>query len=66
MNKYFEWPTKEEFQIFPGFPQIKHMTFKAGNYKTFSGIQITLTNEKDTVTSPVLGGTKDNDPLKQM
>ena len=64
--KYFEWPTTEQFEAFPGIMRIKSMNFKAGNFKTLSGIQIIVTNDKETITSPVFTGYRDSDPMKIM
>ena len=43
-NKYFKWPTQEQYDRFPGMVMIKTMNFKAGNFKTLSGVQVVLTN----------------------
>ena len=43
-NKYFEWPAQEQYDSFPGMVSIKTLNFKAGNFKTLSGVQIVLTN----------------------
>ena len=45
---------------------LKSLNFKAGNFKSLSGIQIVLTNGNEQVVSPLFAGTKDSDPLKKM
>ena len=43
-NQYFEWPTQEQYDGLPGVCMLKSLNFKAGNFKSLSGIQIVLTN----------------------
>ena len=65
-NKYFEFPTADQYEALPGQFHLQSLSFKAGNFKSLSGIQIVLTNGMETLESPLFSGNKDNDPLKKM
>ena len=45
-HKYFEWPSQEQYDAFPGSVNVQTLTFKAGNFKSLSGIKVHLTNGK--------------------
>ena len=46
--------------------RIQSLSFKAGNFKSLSGIQVHLTNGKQIVSSPLYKGDIDTDPIRHM